>query len=100
MWLNDTRLSIINEAILPTIGLTMDIKLYVRTGDATGAYTLFYTKYVDVCTLLKNPMSDLLTNLVLQAVAKNKNNHVILNCPIALVSFLFQELFVEFRTDL
>lgn len=87
MWLNESRLSFINVAVLPTIGLTMKLNFYVKTDAANEQYTLFYAKYMEICKFLDNPMSDPLVNFVFQAVIANKNHHIALKCPIAVVSY-------------
>lgn len=86
MWLNRTRFNVYNVAGLMTTGLTMDTELYVNTGGSNGEYVQFFTKHINVCEFLDNPMSDALAHLITQPIYMNKNNHVMRKCPIPSVS--------------
>lgn len=85
MWLNDSRLSVIAVAGPPTIGLTMDIKLYVKTA-ANEEFKHFFTKHQDVCELLNQSKFDPFVFLVAHALASKKNNQLLGRCPLASVS--------------
>lgn len=84
--LNEKTLSGINVVNLPTTGLTTNIYLYVNANGQDGEYQPFFTKHLDACKLLENPMYDPLINLGLQIVFLNKDNHVFRKCPIEVVS--------------
>lgn len=87
MWLNDSRLSVIAVAGPPTIGLTMDIKLYVKT-TGTEEFKHFFTKHQDVCEMLNQSKFDPFIFLIAMAMASKKSNQILGTCPIASVSFL------------
>lgn len=85
MWINDTRISVVAVAGPPTVGLTMDIRLYVRSS-ANEEFKHFFTKHQDVCELLDQTKFDPFVFLIAHALAGKKNNQLFGKCPIASVS--------------
>lgn len=84
MWLNDSRLSVIAVAGPPTVGLTMDIGLYVKTS-ANEGYKHFFTKHLDVCEMLNQSKFDPFIFMIAMAMASKKTNKILGRCPIASV---------------
>lgn len=95
LWLNESRVSAIITARMNTIGITNDLKLFVNTGGVNGKFINFFTKQVDFCQVLNNPISDPLVRMIHHSILINQNNHYFQKCPIVKVSeytFRFDKL--------
>lgn len=87
MWLNDSRIYLVNVVGPPTVEVTMELKLYIKTDAANGAFVNFFTRQLDLCRFLDNPMSDSFFNMIYQVWAMNKDNKIFRKCPIVMVRF-------------
>lgn len=83
LWLNESRFSLAGLNQGNVSGVTFVMKLFVSTG---GEFVPFFTKHVDLCEILENPISDPFMGLIYQTVQQNKSNKIMRKCPIVKVS--------------